>query len=120
MKLPSALIIYLLLLLFGCAGFGGDLLIKVSGAVPTSGLPQNFSGKCRIEVVSVETGSTFSNRNISPEFSTTLMIVAGPKPKPYFFEVECDGRKFRSQEVMVSSRSSYSNAFDLGMLVEVK
>jgi hypothetical protein len=48
-----------------------------------------------------------------------MMVVAGSKPKPYYFVAECDeGRRFRSDGVIISSRGSYSRNFDLGTFVE--
>lgn len=103
----------------GCTAFGGDMIIRVSGSVPTSGVTENSREQCQLGMVSVETGEQSITRNVPAEFSTTIMVVAGPKPKPYYFVAECkDGRKFRSSKVTISSRNSSSRTFDLGALVE--
>lgn len=105
----------------GCAAFGGDMLIRVSGSVPMSGLAENASASesCELGMVSAETGEQSPTRGFPADFSTTMMVVAGRKPKAYYFVLECeDGRKFRSSDVAISSRGSYSRQFDLGMLVE--
>ncbi len=107
------------LMVTGCTTFGGDMIIRVSGSVPASGLTDKPGEPCQLGMVSAETGEQSPTRDIPADFSTTMMVVAGPKPKPYYFVAECDdGRKFRSDEVTISSRSSYSRKFDLGTLVE--
>src|SRR5690606_32579124 len=102
----------------GCTAFGGDMIVRVSGSVPVSGLTDKSDELCQLSVISSETGDQSSTRDVPADFSTTMMVVAGPKPKPYYFLAECDGRKFRSNEVTISSRSSYSRKFDLRTLVE--
>lgn len=103
----------------GCTAFGGDMVIRVSGSVPISGAAGKSDKPCQLGMVSVETGEEGSIRDIPADFSTTMMVVAGPKPEPYYFVAECSGgRKFHSNEVTISSRSSYSRSFDLGTLVE--
>jgi len=107
------------LMVTGCTTFGGDMIIRVSGSVPASGLTDKPGEPCQLGMVSAETGEQSPTRDIPADFSTTMMVVAGPKPKPYYFVAECDdGRKFRSDEVTISSRISYSRKFDLGTLVE--
>lgn len=107
------------LMVAGCTAFGGDMIIRVSGSVPASGPADEQSEPCHLGMVSVETGEQSPTRDIPADFSTTMMVVAGSKPKPYYFVAECDdGRKFRSNEVTISSLSSYSRKFDLGTLVE--
>lgn len=111
--------ILLSVLAMGCTAFGGDMIIRVSGSVPISGAAEKPDEPCQLGMVSAETGQQGTTRDIPADFSTTMMVVAGPKPKSYYFVAECDdGRKFRSNEVTVSSRSSYSRSFDLGTLVE--
>ncbi|MBK8123856.1 MAG: hypothetical protein IPK54_09955 [Dokdonella sp.] len=103
----------------GCTAFGGDLIVRVSGSVPISGLTEKSEDQCELGMVSAETGEQSSTRDIHPDFSTTMMVVAGPKPKLYYFVAACgDGREFRSDKVAVSSRNSYSRNFYLGTLVE--
>jgi len=102
----------------GCAVFGGDMIVRVSGSVPVSRLADNSDELCQLRMISSETGDQSSTRDVPADFSTTMMAVAGTKPMPYYFVAECDGRKFRSNEVTISSRSSYSRKFDLGTLVE--
>lgn len=103
----------------GCTAFGGDMIIRVSGSVPVSGAAEKSEEQCQLGMVSAETGEQGTTRDVPADFSTTMMVVAGPKPKPYYFVAECDdGRKFHSNEVTISSRSSYSRKFDLGTLVE--
>ncbi|MEB1530066.1 hypothetical protein [Xanthomonas sp. WHRI 7945] len=105
----------------GCTTFGGDMIIRVSGSVPVSGLADNdkSSEPCQLGMISAEAGEQSPIRDVPADFSTTMMVVAGPKPKPYYFVAECgEGRKFRSDEVTISSRGSYSRNFDLGTLVE--
>lgn len=103
----------------GCSALGGDMIVRVSGSMPLSGLTHGSSERCQLVMVSTETGERGAVRDISADFSTNMMVVAGPKPKAYYFVAECDdGRKFRSNEVIVSSRSSYGRKFDLGTLFE--
>ncbi|HNQ75131.1 MAG TPA: hypothetical protein PKM39_00700 [Pseudothauera hydrothermalis] len=107
------------LMAVGCTAFGGDMIIRVSGSVPISGVTEKSEEQCQLGMVSAETGEQGATRDIPADFSTTMMAVAGPKPKLYYFVVECvDGRKFRSNEVTISSRSLYSRRFELGTLVE--
>lgn len=108
-----------LLMASGCTAFGGDMIIRVSGSVPVSGAAKKSEELCQLDMVSAETSEQKTTRDVPAEFSTTMMVVAGPKPKSYYFVAECgDGRKFRSSEVTISSRSSYSRKFDLGTLFE--
>lgn len=99
-----------------CTAFGGDMIIRVSGRVPTDGSVDR--ARCQLGLVSVETGEHGITRDIPANFSTTMMVVAGPEPKLYYFVAECDGREFRSNEIKISSRRSHSREFDLGTLVE--
>lgn len=95
------------------------MIIRVSGSVPASGLSDKPDEPCQLGMVFAGTGEKLPTRDIPADFSTTMMVVAGPKAKTYYFVAECDdGRKFRSGEVTISSRSSYSRKFDLGTLVE--
>lgn len=101
----------------GCASFGGDMIIRVTGSVPLYSSAKEPSTQCRLDMVSTKTGKREVTRNISPDFSTTMMIVAGPRPETYYFTAECgDGRQFRSNEITVSSSSSYGRSFNLGAL----
>lgn len=105
----------------GCAALGGDMIIRVSGSMPVSGASGNGrpDDVCQLGLVSPESGERSLTRDVPAEFATTMMVVAGPKPRPYYFVAECsDGRRFRSDEVAISSRSSYSREFDLGVLFE--
>lgn len=103
----------------GCNAFGGDMIIRVSGSVPISGLAEKKEERCELGIVSAQTGEQAATRDIPADFSTTMMVVAGPEPKHYYFVVVCgDGREFRSDKVTISSRSSFSRDFDLGTLVE--
>lgn len=103
----------------GCNAFGGDMIVRVSGSVPISELAEKSGEQCELGMVSAETGEQAATRDIPADFSTTMMVVAGPKPKHYYFVAVCDdGREFRSEKVTISSRSSYSKDFDLGTLVE--
>lgn len=107
------------LVVTGCTAFGGDMIIRVSGSVPASGLADQPGESCQLGMVSAETGEQFPTRDITANFSTAMMVVAGPKAERYYFVAKCDdGRKFRSGEVTISSRSSYTRKFDLGTLVE--
>lgn len=103
----------------GCTALGGDMIVRVSGTVPVPGVAKNPEKQCALGMVSVETGEQLSARDVPSDFSTRMMVVAGPKPKHYYFIAECgEGRKFRSNTVAVSSRSSYARDFELGTLVE--
>jgi hypothetical protein len=103
----------------GCTTFGGDMIIRVSGSVPISGSAGDPGEQCELGMVSAQTGERSSRRDVSADFSTTMMVVAGPQARRYYFVAECgDGREFRSDTITVSSRSSYSRSFDLGTLVE--
>ena len=90
----------------GCTSFGGDMIVRVSGSVPISGAAEKSGEQCELGMVSAETGEQSSTRDIPADFSTTMMVVAGPQPKHYSFVAECgEGREFRSATVTVRSRS---------------
>lgn len=95
------------------------MIIRVSGTVPVTNVVERSKEQCRLDMISSETRGQAAARDIPADFSTTMMVVAGTRPKSYHFLVECDdGRKFRSNDVAISSRNSYSRKFDLGTLVE--
>lgn len=102
----------------GCTSFGGDMIVRVSGSVPISELAKRTGEQCELVMVSAESGEQSSARDVPADFSTTMMVLAGPKPKLYYFAAECGGRQFRSKEVTISSRRSSSKNFNLGTLVE--
>lgn len=103
----------------GCASFGGDMIVRISGSIPARTVGDASGKFCQLEIISAETGKRGVAKNINAEFSVAMMVVAGPKPKPYYFEAECRGeKKFRSDNVFISSKSSYSRNFDLGVFVE--
>lgn len=112
-------VFFLTATMVGCSMFGGDLIIRISGSVPQSRLEEQAADQCSLDMISVETGKRVSYRDVPKDFSTTMMVVAGPKPKSYYFVAQCgEGREYRSREVVVSSRSSFSRNFELGMLTE--
>lgn len=103
----------------GCATLGGDMIVRASGSVPASGEEEKPGARCELGMVSAETGKPSSTKEIPSDFSTSMMVVAGRQPKSYYFVAVCgDGRRFRSNTVTVSSRSSHTRSFDLGTLVE--
>lgn len=103
----------------GCASVGGDLIIRVSGKLPVPSTAQGPGEQCRLEIVSIDSDQRLTGRDVSPEFSTTMMVVAGPRPTPYYFVAACrNGRKFRSSKIIISSRGRYSKNFDLGVFSE--
>lgn len=103
--------------MMGCSSFGGDLIIRVTGHVPHS-TAQQAAAPCRLDVVSINSGHVAASREVATEFSTTLMVVVGPNPAPYYFVADCDdGRRFRSGEVVIGRRGGQGNTFHLGTLV---
>ena len=69
----------------GCTAFGGDMIIRVSGSVPISGAAERMDEPCQLGMVSAETGKQGTTRDITADLSTTMMVVAGPEPKPYYW-----------------------------------
>ncbi|MGE8454561.1 MAG: lipoprotein [Pseudomonadales bacterium] len=107
------------LMVSGCSTVGGDMVIRVSGSIPSSSTTSQQETVCQLEMISVETGEIFNSKDVRSEFSTMMMVVSGKKPKHYYFSAKCrDGRLFRSEDVAVSSRRSRSRTFDLGSLTE--
>jgi len=113
----------LMLLLFsimlptaGCAMFGGDMPIRVTGALP--GIDAATAHKaCNLSMVYAGSGKTGSYREVSPKFSTSFVIDA--KSRPYYFVAQCqDGRIFRSREVVLGGRGSFDKLVELGTLSE--
>ena len=116
MNLSAALSV---LIMSGCSTIGGDMVIRVSGSIPSSSTTSQQEKECQLEMISAETGDILSSKGVRSEFSTIMMVVSGQKPKNYYFSAKCsDGRLFRSEDVAVSSRRSYSRAFDLASLTE--
>ena len=104
----------------GCATFGGDMIIRVSGAVPAPDEPTKREGPCGLLMVSSETGERSIAKDVPNAFSTPMMVVAGPKPKAYYFLAVCgDGHTYRSSEVIISSRGSRGREIELGTLIKV-
>lgn len=103
--------------LVGCAMFGGDLIVRVSGTVPVAQSGE-VAPECRLDVVSAETGRRTPSHVVQSKFSTAVMVVVDSNPKPYYFSVQCeDGREFRSRVVEIHSRS---RNFELGILGEIE
>lgn len=95
----------------GCTAFGGDMGHWVSGSAPVYGLAdKDKSNELRqLGMISTESEKKSPTRNVHDDFSTTMIVVAGPKPKLYCFVAKCgNGRSFRSKDVTISSRCSYS------------
>lgn len=114
------LIPFIVLVVTGCSTFGGDLIIRVSGSVPISESDRNIDKICQLNMFSSEKNKHVGETDIAAIFSTTMMVVAGPEPRKYYFVADCNnGEKFRSSDISISSRRSYSNTFDLGTLFEI-
>lgn len=106
-----------LLLLSGCNSIGGDMIIRVSGVIPPTYAQTDVP--CRLDMIATESDKVASTRNVQPKFDTTMMVMSNPKPRPYYFTAKCgDAATVYSNEVMVSTRASYSKDFDLGMMSE--
>ena len=104
-----------LLLQSGCAAFGGDLIVRVSGSVPE---PHGDDGgrQCQLNMHD-GSGDAVAAMPVGSHFSVPMMVVAGPEPKQYRFTVECaDGRRFESAAVPISSRRVSPRKIDLGEL----
>lgn len=103
----------------GCSALGGDMIIRVSGAVPASTAMAAREDTCQLHLVSAATGERLNAREIRGQFSTTMMVVSGPVPTHYVFVADCsDGRSFSSRTISISSRRSHSRTFELGVLGE--
>lgn len=86
----------------GCITSNGDMIIRASGSAPILGTADKSSKQCELGMISAETGEQSSSRDMPADFSTTMMVVAGPKPKLYYFIAECgDDREFRSRKITV-------------------
>lgn len=103
--------------MLGCTSFGGDRIIRVTGNMPHS-TSQPPATQCQLGMVSISSGKV-GTRSVTTGFSTTMMVVVGSTPAPYYFVADCDdGRRFRSGEVVVGGRGGHGNTFNLGTLVE--
>ena len=106
-----------LLLLSGCNSMGGDMIVRVSGVIPSTSVQSD--APCKLDMIAVDTDKRASTRNVEATFDTTMMVMSNPKPRPYYFTAKCgDAATVYSNEVMVSTRASYSKDFDLGMMSE--
>ena len=104
--------------LTGCAVMGGDMPVRVIGAVPAPPRAQ-LKPICRLDLVQADTGKTRSNRQVTGEFSESFVIEA--RAKSYYFVVTCDnGREFRSEDYKLGSRGSFNKLIDLGAIDEVQ
>ena len=104
-----------LLLLSGCNSIGGDMIVRVSGAIPPTSVQSD--APCTLDMIAVDTDERASTRNVEATFDTTMMVMSNPKPKYYYFTAKCgDAAPAYSHEVMVGTRASYSKEFDLGMM----
>lgn len=104
-----------LAVLSGCATFGGDMVVRVSGRVPTDQSDDGALG-CELSMLG-ESGNVVSSKPVGRVFSVPMMVVAGPEPKGYLFIVQCrDGQRFESSVVQISSQRSYARRLDLGEL----
>lgn len=104
-----------LAVLSGCATFGGDMVVRVSGRVPTGQSDDGGLG-CELSMLG-ESGNVVSSKPVGRVFSVPMMVVAGPEPKGYHFIVQCrDGQRFESNVVQISSQRSYARHLDLGEL----
>lgn len=101
----------------GCTTFGGDRIIRVSGRIPILDGLDGYE-YCQLNMISSISGARYSYRNVSKDFSITMMAVVGPGSKSYYFVAICDGHKFRSREVVMGGRGSSVKTIDLGFLVE--
>jgi hypothetical protein len=110
------LIAFIALPFAGCAIFGGDMPIRVSGAVPEINA-ENVRENCELSLVYAESGRTGSSHEVPAEFFTSFVIDA--KSTPYYFVAKCrDGRVFRSREVVLGGRGSFDKLVELGTLSE--
>lgn len=106
-----------MLLLSGCAVFGGDMPIQVMGSVPASTFLEKSQPECKINLISSDTGKQLSYRKVHGEFLTSFVVEA--KPKSYFFIVVCgDGRTFVSDKIMAGGRDSFNRIYEIGTLAE--
>lgn len=104
-----------LALLSGCATFGGDMILRVSGSVPAGQSDDRGLG-CELSMLG-ESDRVLSSMPVGSAFSVPMMVVAGPEPKGYHFTVQCrDGGRFESNVVQISSQRTYAREFDLGEL----
>lgn len=95
--------------MLGCTSFGGDLNIRVTGTMPRS-TAQQPAAQCQLGMVSINSGKVGATRSVTNEFSTTMMVVVGTKPAPYYFVADCDdGRRLRSGEIVIGGRGGYGN-----------
>lgn len=116
MKLTLVLAVFITLPIAGCAMFGGDMQIRVAGAVPEIGAA-TAREDCKLSMVYAGSGKTGSYREVPAEFSTSFVIEA--RSRPYYFVAQCqDGRVFRSREVVLGGRGSFDKLVELGTLSE--
>ena len=104
-----------LLLQSGCATFGGDLIVRVSGHLPAAHAADD-GRPCELTILDAS-DVAIASKPVSGRFSVPMMVVAGPEPKQYHFTVQCpDGTTFESKSVQISSRRSDARDIDLGQL----
>jgi len=102
------------LLASGCAAFGGDMPVRVSGTVPASDSGAARED-CKLSLVRASTGATSSSRGVAAAFNASFVVPANKQA--YYFTVRChDGRVFRSRELMLGGRGSFDSQVELGDL----
>lgn len=116
MKFLRLLTAFVALPIAGCAAFGGDMPIRVTGAVPAISA-ETAHEICKLSLVYARSGKAGSYREVSTEFSTSFVV--GARSTPYYFVAQCqDGRVFRSREVVLGGHGSFDKLVELGTLDE--
>jgi len=104
-------------LISGCATFGGDMIVRVSGRLPT-GQDDDRRLECELSMRG-ENDNVVSSKPVGAVFSVPMMVVVGPEAKDYNFVVQCrDGRRFESHVIQIISKRAYSRNIELGELQE--
>lgn len=69
----------------GCAASGGDMVVRVSGKLPVAVVLTEAPDICQLSMIGMKNGRVISSRQVSGSFSTTMMVVAVPRPERYYF-----------------------------------
>lgn len=107
-----------LVLLSGCATFGGDMPIRVSGTIPFEA-GGGDPGTCSLTMHYAGSGSARSPREVPVNFDVSYVIAA--KKQAYYFTAACkDASEYRSKNIEAGGKGTFNGRFDLGVLAKVE
>ena len=103
-------------LLSGCAIMGGDVPMRVTGAVPAvAAAGAHDRANCTLDLVMAKNGKVRFHRIVSRTFDESFSLEA--RRKFYYFVAECsDGWKSRSKEFELGGSGSFDKLIELGTM----